>query len=179
MILYILILIILLSIIFWQACLIFVVFQGAPTVYAWDEAMLDTIRLAKPKTGETLLDLGCGNAKSLILASKKFGLKGIGVEISPFCFLKSKWNVFLAGESNNIKIILADLTKAEKHIKKADIIYLYLLAPLLEKIEPIIFSRKEKNCRVVSLAFKFKDKAPAGTFRTKNLGIITSSFLYK
>jgi len=178
-ILQIIILVVLVLIIFWQACLIFVSIQGAPTVYAWDDAILDTIQLAKPKAGEILLDLGCGNAKSLIMASKKFGVKGVGVEISPYCYLKSKWNVLASGESKNIKIILGDLAKAKKDIKKADIIYLYLLNQVLEKIEPMLFKTIKNDCRVVSLAFKFKDKKPEQISSTKNLGIKTSNFLYK
>jgi SAM-dependent methyltransferase len=164
---------------FWQGSLLFVAIFGTPTVYAFDQAMVDAFKLAKLEKGELVVDLGCGNAKSLIIAAKKFGAKGVGVEISPYCYLKSKWNVFVSGESKNVKIIFGDFKKAEKYLDKADVVYLYLLNKVLKVIEPWFFDHIDKDARVVSLSFTFDQKQPVQTCKTVNLGKDTKISLYK
>jgi predicted RNA methylase len=164
---------------FWQGSLLFVAIFGTPTVYAFDQAMVDAFNLAKLKQGELVVDLGCGNAKSLIIAAKKFGAKGVGVEISPYCYLKSKWNVFVSGESMNIKIIFGDFKKAEKYLEKADVVYLYLLNKVLKSIEPWFFDHVKKDARVISLSFSFVQNNPLQTCKTINLGKDTKISLYR
>lgn len=164
---------------FWQGSLLFVAVFGTPTVYAYDQAIVDALNLAKLKKGELVVDLGCGNAKSLIIAAKKFRAKGVGVEISPYCYLKSKWNVFAAGESKNIRIIFGDFKKAEKYLQNADVVYLYLLNKVLKSIEPWFFDNVQKDARIVSLSFTFDQKKPVQTSKTVNLGKPTKISLYK
>lgn len=164
---------------FWQGSLLFVAVFGTPTVYAFDQAIVDAFKLAKLKKGELVVDLGCGNAKSLIIAVKEFGARGVGVEISPYCFLKSRWNVFISGESRNIKIIFGDFKKAGKYLKRADVVYLYLLNKVLESIEPWFFDHVNNNARVVSLSFTFEKNKPLQTCKTINLGKDTKISLYK
>lgn len=173
------VLLLLIFVIFWQLSLLFSSIVGAPTVYANSKAIIDSYKLAGLKKGETVLDLGCGNAKSLIIAAKEFGAKGLGVEISPYCYLKSKLNVLLARESGNIKIYLRDIKKSVDLISKADLIYLYLLNSVLEKIEREIFDNIDKNARVVTLAFKFKKEQAQKTVSTSNLGRKTKVYLYQ
>lgn len=164
---------------FWQASLLFSSIVGAPTVYSNDSAMIDAFELAALKKGETLLDLGCGNARSLIIAAKKYGARGIGVEISPYCYLKSRFNVLRAGQNKNIHIYLGNLTKSRDLIKKADVIYLYLLNSVLAKIEDEIFDNIKPGCRVVALAFQFPNRKPQKSVSTINLGRKTKIYLYQ
>lgn len=167
------------GILFWQASLLFSAIFGAPTVYANSQAIRDAYKLSGLKQGETVLDLGCGNAKSLIIASKEFGAKGIGVEISPYCYLKSRWNVLVSGQNQRIKIYLADLKKSRRLIEGADVIYLYLLNSVLSKIEPEIFNNIKEDTRVVTLAFKFNNHQPIKIVHTQNLGKDTEIKLYQ
>lgn len=178
MILDVIFIIILILVIFWQGSMIYAQFSGAPTVYANDQAIIDAIALTSPKTGETIFDLGCGDAKSLIIASKKFGLKGIGVEISPYCLLRAKLNIFLAGERKNIRVKLGDIRDIT-NFSEADIVYIYLFEKLIHRIEHNLFESVNNNARIVTLAFKFKAHKPTKTTKTKNLGIATHAYLYK
>lgn len=167
-----------LFVVFWQASLIFAQILGAPSVYSNSEAIFQALKLAELKKGGLIIDLGCGDARSLIIAAKKFGAHGIGVERSPFCFLKSKLNVLLAHESRNITILFGDFKVAEKYLKKADVIYLYLLNSVLKNIESWLFENISAKTKVVSLAFEFSDHKPKETSETKNLGRITKLRLY-
>lgn len=175
---YLIILIVALAILFWQGSLIYAQILGAPTVYSNGKAIIDALALSQLKKSETVIDLGCGNAKSLIIAVKRFGAKGIGVERSPFCYLKSRWNVALAGESKNIKIIFGDFRKAEEELQNADVVYLYLLNSVLKSIESWLFDNIKKETRVVSLAFSFPRRKVIKKSKTRNLGRETVLRLY-
>lgn len=153
---------------FWQICLIYAQVLGAPTVYANKNAIIDACKMAGLKKGQTLIDLGCGDGRSLILAAREFGAKGIGIERSPYCFLRSKVNVYLSGQKD-IKILFGDIQRFDTEIKKADAIYVYLLNSVLAKIETWLFDSKKINAQVVSLAFEFPNYKPKKIIETKNL----------
>lgn len=171
------IIIILLFLLFWQINLVFALKSGAPIVYASNQAIIDCFKLADLKKGETVVDLGCGNGKTLIIASKIFGAKGIGVEKSLYCFLLAKLRVSLSGEKNNIQILLGDFSKAEKYLKRTDVVYMYLLFQTVKKIEGWLFQNIGPKTKVVSLAFDLKKK-PQNISYTKTLGIKTKIYLY-
>lgn len=177
MIVEIILIFVLLIVAFWQGCLLYAQVFGSPTVYANKNAIIDACKLADLKKGQTLIDLGCGDARSLILAAQKFGAKGIGIERSPYCFFKSKFNVFLSGQKN-IKILFGNFSKYEKEIKEADVIYVYLLNSALKMIESWIFSLIKPGTKIVSLAFFFPNHKPKKIIKVKNLGIMTELKLY-
>ncbi len=172
-------LLLVLLILFWQGSLLYVAVFSAPTVYANEKAIIDAYKLANLRKGELVVDLGCGNARSLIIAAKKFEARGVGVELSPYCYLKSKINVFLAGESKNVKIIFGDFKATEKYLKNADVVYLYLLNSVLAKIEPWFFATIKSSSRTVVLSFEFKKHKEVKSVSTKNLGRKTKIRLYK
>ena len=163
---------------FWQASLILAQYIGAPSVYASDCALKKMFDDVSIKPGDLIIDLGCGNAKSLIIASKNHQAKGIGVEGSPYCYLISKIKVLLSGNSKNIKIIFGSFSCVENQLKKADFVYIYLSNPSLKKIEPWLFEHIGTKTKVLSLAFVFPNKKPERTIKVKNLGKETSLRVY-
>lgn len=163
---------------FWQASLIYAQYIGAPSVYASDCALEQIFREVNIKPDDLIIDLGCGNAKSLIIASNSYSAKGIGVERSPYCYLVSKINVFLSGNSKNIKIFFGDFSRVEKELKKANFIYLYLFNPVLSKIESWLFNNIGSETKVLSLAFVFPNKKPEKIIKVTNLGRTTDLRVY-
>jgi len=173
------ILVILSVALFWQASLIYAQFLGAPSVNSNKEAILEAFKLAEVKGGETVVDLGCGNGSTLILAAKRFGAKGIGIERSPFYYLLAKLNVLKNGYSKDVQIYFGDFKKLERDIQNADVVYLYLLNSVLANIEDWLFSNIRSDTRVVSLAFSFCKHKPIKTSSANNLGRKTKIELYK
>jgi predicted RNA methylase len=157
MIFSILFLIFALIVLLWQISLIMAIIGGAPTIYAKQKAIILAYEAVKLQKGQMVADLGCGNARGLIIASKQFGAKGIGIEISPFYYLLAKINVCLSGQSKNIKIIFGDLRKNESILKNADVIYIYLFDKITDEIEDWIFKSIKTNAKVISLAFPLKN----------------------
>lgn len=140
----------------WMLSLVIsVAIGGAPTVYTSKKTIREALKLAGAKKGELITDLGCGNARNLITASKEFGLKGIGIEISPFYFILARVNVIIRNENKNIQIHFGHLRRYKKIINKSDLIYVYLFPKINSKIEKFIFNNLKPKARVISSAFPF------------------------
>jgi len=167
-----------LYVIFWQGCLLFSIILHAPTVYSNNTAVIDALKLAELKKDELVVDLGCGNALTLITAVKKFGAKGVGVEISPYCVIASRLNILRAGQQKKVKVYLGDFKKIEDKLQKADVVYLYLLDSGLRKIEDWFFANLKPGTRVVSMSFQFSKHEPTKIIETTNLGSKTKVRLY-
>ena len=166
------------GVLFWMASMLYASMFHVPTVYASDQAITDAFKLAKLRSGEKVVDLGCGNAKSLIIAARDFGARGVGVENSPYCYLKSRCNVILSGQSGKIKIVFGDFKKVEKELKESDVVYMYLLNKVLAKIEPWYFDHIGEQTRSVILSFRFAHHSPTKIKKTRNLGRPTELRLY-
>lgn len=173
------ILVISVLVLLWLLSLLIALCTGAPVVYSNNKSIIDALNLAQAQPNQILLDLGCGNARSLIIASKKFHTKGIGVERSVYFFLLSKLNVWLFSESKNIKIILGDFKRVDQYLPQVDIVYMYLLPSVMDSIKKWLFDRLKKNTKIVSLSFSFSDIDPEQTIPTTNLGQNTKILLYK
>ena len=166
-------------VLFWQSSLLIAVITGSPIVFASSRAIRDGLRLAGVVPGQLVIDLGCGDARSLIIASKEFGAKGIGIDRSLYSFWRSRVNVWIHGQSKNVTIIQGDFRKIEKQLAHADFVYLYLLNETLAKIEPWLFQHIGAQTVVVSLAFSFSHHQPYKTTETNNLGQKTKIRLYR
>ena len=172
------IIIFLLALIFWLASHLYSTIFFVPYVNASSQAIRDALKLGGLKSNELFIDLGCGRGDALIIANKEFFAKAIGYEISPLPYLLSKIRVILIG-NQSISIYRRDFRKAKNEIRKADLIYLYLLEKVLEKNEQFLFDNLSEKGKIVTLAFKFPNRKPIKIITTKNLGIKTKIYLYQ
>ena len=58
------------------------------------DRMLD---VAKVRTGDVVYDLGCGDGRMVIAAAKKFGTRGVGVDLDPARIREARANAKQAG----------------------------------------------------------------------------------
>jgi len=166
-------------VLFWQGSLLIATIVGSPIVYASPKAICDCWKLAGVRPGQTVIDLGCGNARALIIAANEFGTKGVGIDRSYYSCWRSKINVWLARKSNNIKIVRGDFRAVESQLARADVVYLYLLNETLAQIEAWLFQHIGPQTIVISLAFSFPNHQPIKTAETQNLGQKTKIRLYR
>ena len=103
-----------------------------------------------------LYDLGCGDGRILIEASKlNPKTKMIGVEKALLPYFISKFNT---RKFSNIKIIRGDIFKTD--LSEPSHIFLYLYPQVLEKLLPIFEKQCRKDTKVFSCDFQFKNKNP-------------------
>lgn len=103
-------------------------------------------------------DLGSGIGNNLIVASKEFGAKSYGFEISPLPYIISK---IRTRRIKNCNISYQNILKTD--LSKADVIYCYLLPELLKKLEPKL--NKLKNTIIISQVFKISNLKPKKEFK--------------
>lgn len=99
------------------------------------------LQLAQVKKSDLVVDLGCGDARMLVLAAQKYGSHGIGYDIDPDMVRASRMNVERNKVGALVQIIQADIFTVD--ISKADVLPLYLLPemnlrllPQLETLKP-------------------------------------------
>lgn len=178
MIIAIILILILTGMVFIYGSLSYAWFRGAPTVYADRQAIRDCLKLARLAPGETLLDLGCGDARSLIIAAGEFGARGVGVDASLYCCLLAHYRVWRSGQAGKIKIVWRSVETANDQMKQADVIYLYLYPDLIAKLKPELSSARAKKTRLVLLSFPLAGQRPQQVRSTFNLGRPTKIYLY-
>ena len=101
------------------------------------------------------VDLGSGDGRLVLEVSKKLNIPSLGFEINPYLYFLSILKARFT--SSKAKFILGSYIKFKP--RELDLIYLYHLPWLLNKIINFLKMKKTKNLFVLSHEFKVKDKA--------------------
>jgi ribosomal protein L11 methylase PrmA len=83
------------------------------------------LQMAKVDGSDVLYDLGCGDGRIVITAAKKYGARGVGVDIDPDRIRESLRGAEEAGVANLTEFRLEDATKTD--LSEATVLALYLL----------------------------------------------------
>jgi len=129
-----------------------------PYVPTTVEAVQAMLKLADVKKGDVVYDLGCGDGRIVIAAAKDFGARGVGIDIDPQRIAEAKENAKKAGVEDQVKFIEGDLFKAE--IRDADVVTLFLLTSVNEKLRPKLLAELRPGTRIVSNTFEMGDWKP-------------------
>jgi len=113
-----------------------VVYVGTPY-----DVVSEMLHMAQVNKNDLIVDLGCGDARILVLSAQKYGSRGIGYEIDPDMIRASRRNVEKNNVAELVQIIQADIFTVD--ISKADVLPIYLLPemnlrllPQLETLKP-------------------------------------------
>ena len=111
------------------------------------------LQMAQVGAEDVLYDLGCGDARILIMAVQEFGAKeAVGYEIrQDLC--EASWRAIKHQDlQNRIVVIKGDLVQAD--ISEASVIILYLSSIANELLRPRFEKELKCGTRIVSLIFK-------------------------
>lgn len=97
---------------------------GEPYELTPDKVVQEKLHLLDLQDGETLIDLGCGDARNLIAAAKLAHINCIGYELLPKAIESATENIHKENMSDQIEIIEEDFLNAD--VSKADALILYL-----------------------------------------------------
>ena len=126
-----------------------------PTPQEVVEAMLD---VAKVGANDLVYDLGCGDGRIVVTAAKKYGARGVGIDIDPVRIKEANENVASNGVGDKVEIRQADLFETD--LSQANVVTLYLLSSLNLKLRPKLWKELKVGSRVVSHAFNMDDWEP-------------------
>ena len=125
------------------------------------EVVDEMLKMAEVKKGDVIYDLGSGDGRIVITAAKKFGTRGVGIDIDPQRIKEAEQNAQTAGVANLVKFRNEDLFAA--NISEATVVTLYLLDTLNEKLRPKLWRELKPGTRIVSHAFRMGDWPPEKT----------------
>jgi len=105
-----------------------------PYVQSPMEVVDRMLRLAEPKPGELLIDLGSGDGRIVIEAAKRYGARGLGVDIDPALVALGRENARKAGVEGLARFEKKDFFELD--FGQADIVSAYLLPEINVKLMP-------------------------------------------
>jgi SAM-dependent methyltransferase len=119
-----------------------------PTPHEVVDRMLD---VAKVRAGDVVYDLGCGDGRMVIAAAKKFGTRGVGVDLDPARIREARANARAAGVEKLVTFKVGDMFETD--VTEATVVMLYLLPQLNRRLRPKLFEQLRPGARVVSHDF--------------------------
>ena len=132
--------------------------------------------MAEVKKDDLLYDLGSGDGRLVITAARRYGARGIGIEIDPRLIAEAKRNARAAKVEDKVDFRQQDLFTSD--FEDANVITLYLLDELNERLRPQIFAQVKPGTRIVSHAFRMGDWEPDAERLLKVRGISYSAFFW-
>ncbi|HOW84650.1 MAG TPA: methyltransferase domain-containing protein [Candidatus Aminicenantes bacterium] len=115
-----------------------------PTPQAVVDRMLE---LAGVTDKDVLYDIGCGDGRIVITAARRYGARGVGIDIDKSQIEASERNAAAAGVERQVKFVDMDATKAD--ISEATVVTLYLLPESNALMRPLLEAQLRPGSRVV------------------------------
>jgi SAM-dependent methyltransferase len=140
------------------------------TPYPVIDAML---ALARVRKKDLIIDLGCGDGRIVIEAAKRYGARGIGVDINSDRIAEAKANARREHVEQLVRFEEQNVYDAD--VKEATVVTLYLLQNINLKLRPILKSQLKPGARIVSHSFDM------GTWKPTKMRMLGSDpiFLWK
>jgi SAM-dependent methyltransferase len=129
-----------------------------PYVPTTDEAVAAMLNLADVRPSDVVYDLGCGDGRIVIAAAKKFGTRGVGVDIDPERIREANENAKKAGVEKLVRFEEKDLFQTDIH--DANVVMLFLLSSVNLKLRPKLLRELKPGTRIVSNTFDMGDWKP-------------------
>ena len=125
------------------------------------EIVRKMLELAEVKPTDVVYDLGCGDGRFVIEAAKRYGARGVCVEIDPRLVAEAKANAREAGVADRIRFLEQDLLQTD--IRGATVVTLFLSVDMNLALRPKLWRELKPGTRVVSHWHRMGDWTPDKT----------------
>ncbi|MGH7771123.1 MAG: SAM-dependent methyltransferase [Candidatus Binatia bacterium] len=116
------------------------------------------LELAEVRKGDVVYDLGSGDGRVVIRAAKKYGARGVGVEIDPDLVRQSQNKARDEGVEDLVEFREEDALTVD--VSPATVVTLYMLPEFNAKLRPILWRQLRPGSRVVSHDFSIEGWVP-------------------
>jgi protein-L-isoaspartate O-methyltransferase len=106
------------------------------------------LEIAEVKQGDVVYDLGSGDGRILIRAAKKYGVRGVGIEMDAWLVDASRAKAKEEGVDHLVEIRNEDALKAD--LSEATVITLYMLPWFNEMMRPNFQKQLRPGSRIVA-----------------------------
>jgi cyclopropane fatty-acyl-phospholipid synthase-like methyltransferase len=108
---------------------------------------------------DVVYDLGCGDGRIPIAAARKYGARGVGLDIDPALVARARENAKAAAVDSLVNFRVEDVLTAD--VSEATVVTLYLLTSSNERLRPMLQRQLKPGARIVSHAFSMGRDWPA------------------
>ena len=123
------------------------------------------LALAGTSPSDYVVDLGSGDGRIVIAAAKKFGARGLGLELDPKLVAQSRDNARAAGVADRAEFRVENVLNAD--FSKASVVTVYLLPWLMAQLSPMFLDGLKPGSRIVTHAFVFPSWKPDRTEKVR------------
>jgi cyclopropane fatty-acyl-phospholipid synthase-like methyltransferase len=119
------------------------------------------LEMAQVTPVDVVYDLGSGDGAIIIRAAKKFGARGVGIEIDADLVRKAQANAFSEKVEHLVEFRVQDALSVD--VSQATVVTLYMLPEFNAKLRPILDRQLKPGARVISHDFPVEGWVPDRT----------------
>lgn len=132
--------------------------RDVPFVPTPPEVVDAMLEMAEVGEDDLVYDLGSGDGRIVVTAAKRYGARGVGVDIDPERIADGRANAKQAGVEDKVRFVQSDLFEVD--LRPATAVTLYLLPSVNLKLRPKLMAELAPGTPVVSHAFDMGDWEP-------------------
>ena len=137
----------------------------APYVVTPQEVVDEMLRMADVGRGDLIYDLGSGDGRIVIEAARRYGARGVGIELDPELIRRAQDNARRASVSHLVEFRQQDVMTVD--LSPATVVTLYLSREANLRLRPRLRSQLRPGARVVSHEFTMGDWEPRTILRVR------------
>jgi len=132
---------------------------NTPYVRSSPQVVRVMLDLAKVTGSDIVYDLGCGDGRIVISAAKKYGARGVGIDLNPARIAEARTNARSAGVTDLVNFEVGDLFDAD--VRNATVVAIYLLPEVNIRLRSRLLRELRPGTRIVSHSFDMGAWKPA------------------
>jgi hypothetical protein len=121
---------------------------------------------------DTLLDIGCGDGRVLVEASRRSGCRGVGIELEPDLAGRAVVRAREAGVGGRVTILARDASTVDLASLGATAVFLYLVPDGLALVWPLLLPLVRSGVKAVSYTFQV-ESSPGVEVETRRVGPVS------
>ena len=138
----------------------------APYVVTAQDVVDEMLQLANVGKDDLVYDLGSGDGRIVIEAARRYGARGVGIELDPDLVRRAQENARRANVSHLVEFRQQDLMTVD--LSPATVVTVYLSQAANLKLRPRLQAQLRPGARVVSHEFDMGDWQPNGILRVRD-----------
>jgi SAM-dependent methyltransferase len=117
---------------------------------------------------DLVYDLGCGDGRIVVEAARRYGARGVGIDVDPRRIEESRANARAAGVEHLVSFVEADITTID--VRPASVVAMWTLPALNLRLRSRLQADLRPGSRVVAHGFDMSDWAPTRMELVTGLG---------
>ena len=140
---------------------------GAPWVPVSKNTARKMLELAKVNPEDTVVDLGSGDGRIILMAAEEFGARSFGVEVDPLRVFWSRSVIWRRGLRDMVKVVWGNFFT--QSLVEASVVTVYQGQNINRRLKTKFEGELSPGTRIVSYSFPFDGWTPVETQKNPHL----------